>query len=246
MGTGSGYGVVTLPSHADAVGSLEGSGETGSVGHTSLTDGLDCTEMLVDAYDVPAGAAVDLETGSERVLIPVGEEGTITIDGRYAVPHDGVARLPPNRPGTVGADDATSLLVVSVPPMAVDGGEPTIIDLETIEFDVPETSYVATAFLTGPLSCTAIKVNARVLERGQAVPYHTEGTQEELFVPLEGGSMRIDDERIDAPRGTVVRVAPKVPRSAVNDDRDRGRWLMFGAPPTGGPQGWDPGAETLE
>lgn len=81
----------------------------------------------------------------------------------------------------------------------------------------------------------------------QAVPYHTEGSQEELFVPIAGpGAVRVAGETVTATPGTVVRVAPATPRSALTDGDARSRWVMFGAPPTGGPEEWDPGAVILE
>lgn len=58
--------------------------------------------------------------------------------------------------------------------------------------------------------------------------------------------MRIADTTDETPPGTVVRVAPTVPRSALNNGETDAVWVMFGAPPTGGPDEWDPGAEILE
>ena len=46
--------------------------------------------------------------------------------------------------------------------------------------------------------------------------------------------------------GSVARVAPEIPRSVINGTGTRRTWLMVGAPPTGDPDGWDPGAETLD
>jgi hypothetical protein len=101
--------------------------------------------------------------------------------------------------------------------------------------------------LTDTLGCTGLKANARVLGPDQAVPYHTEGSQEELFVPIAGpGAVRVAGETVPATPGTVVRVAPATPRSALTDGDARSRWVMFGAPPTGGPEEWDPGAVILE
>lgn len=92
-----------------------------------------------------------------------------------------------------------------------------------------------------------MKVNARLLEPGDVVPYHTEGDQEELFVPVSGpAAMRIADTTYETPPGTVTRVAPTVPRSALNNGDSDALWVMVGAPPTGGPDEWDPGAEILD
>jgi hypothetical protein len=68
-----------------------------------------------------------------------------------------------------------------------------------------------------------------------------------IFVPLaDGGSMRLGHETVETPRGTVVRVAPPIPRSARHDGPDTATWLMFGAPPSGGPTDWAPGATILQ
>lgn len=127
------------------------------------------------------------------------------------------------------------------------GKEITSVSFEECDFVEPSTSTVRTARLTALLDCTGTKVNARILDPGEHVPYHTEGTQEELFVPVRGpATMRIDGETFDTPVGTVTRVAPEIPRSAINDSNEESLWVMVGAPPTGGPGEWDPGAEILE
>ena len=123
----------------------------------------------------------------------------------------------------------------------------TVIDPATVTFAPPATSDVPIARLTAPLECAGMKVNYRRLAPGQAVPYHVEGSQEELFVPLDGpGTVRIDDEVHHVPAGGVVSVAPPVPRSVTNESAGSRCWFMAGAPPTGGPDEWDPGAEILE
>lgn len=238
MSDGTGYGIATVPT----VGVDEGSGG----GFTSLTDRLGCTEMAIDVYRLADRGAVDLAPERERIVVPLGD-GRVTFDGRFGFPSVGIGRVPPGRPCTIVADGRATVLVVSVATAAGDGGEPTILDVDAVEFVVPSTSDVETAFLTSALGCTGLKANVRRLDPGQVVPYHTEGTQEEVFVPLDDdATMRIDDEWIDTPRGTVVRVAPETPRSAVNDGEAPARWLMFGAPPTGGPTDWDPGATVVE
>ena len=123
----------------------------------------------------------------------------------------------------------------------------TVVDPATVAFAPPATSDVPIARLTATLGCAGMKVNVRRLAPGQIVPYHVEGSQEELFVPLDGpGTVRIDDEIHHVPAGGVARVAPPVPRSVTNESAESRRWFMVGAPPTGGPDEWDPGAEILE
>lgn len=238
MATSAGFGLASL-------GADDGAAASSDV-LVSLTDELGCTELRVDGYRLTAGDAADLRPGRERVIVPLDGAGPVLLDGRYQIPTGGIGRLAPDRPCTIGAAGDVDALVVSAPADA-DATEPTILDLEAAEYVVPSTSDIVTAHLTAPLGCTGMKVNARVLEPGQEVPPHTEGRQEELFVPLDGAaSMRVSDDRLATPIGTVVRVAPETVRSACNEGSTDTRWLMFGAPPTGGPSEWDPGATIVE
>ncbi len=239
MGTDVGYGLATV-GPADA-GPDQSSNDT-----ISLTPTLGCTEIGVDAAHILDGASFDLPAGRERVFIPLGGPESTGIGGTLSVPARGLGRVPPDHPVTLTADTGTTLLVLHT---SASGGatDPRTVDLAAAEYTVPDTSAVATAHLTAPLGCGGLKVNARRLDPGQAVPLHTEGTQEELFVPLDtGGTMRIDDETVSTPRGTVVRVAPSTPRRARNDTATATEWVMVGAPPTGGPTDWDPGATIVD
>ena len=214
--------------------------------HRSLTDELGAEELSVDAYRLADGRTVDLLPGHERVVVPLASTAPVTLDGRYSLDTGSVGRLAPDRPCTLGGGDAT-VLVVSAATTDADTTEPVVVDLDAVEYVTPSTSDVVTAHLTGPLGCTGMKVNARVLEPGQHVQRHVEGSQEELFVPFSAGAaIVVGDDRIATPPGTAVRVAADAPRSARNDGEMATRWLMFGAPPTGGPTEWDPGAKVLE
>ena len=122
-----------------------------------------------------------------------------------------------------------------------------MVEVEGRSFEVPTTSDIPTARLTDRLGCRGMKVNARRLKPGDAVPYHTEGTQEELFVPLDGaGTIRVDGQSRPAPTNSVTRVAPALPRSAANPGERDQVWLMVGSPPSGSADEWDPGAEIHE
>lgn len=239
MATATGYGVASV----SPTGATD---EPDEVQHVPLTEALGCTELRVDAYRLPAGGTVDLPAEGERVVVPLARSGSPPLGGTRTVPARSIGRLPPGHPWSIETETAVDVLVVRSP---ASGGanEPHWLDLESVAFSVPDTSDVATAHLTAKLGCAGLKANARVLDPGQAVPYHTEGSQEELFVPLDdAGEMRVADETIATPRGTVVRVAPATPRSARNDSKAITDWVMFGAPPTGGPTDWDPGATILE
>lgn len=237
MATATGFGVASV--------SLEPDG-TDEVERVALTDSLGCTEFAVEAYRLPAGKTLDLPPGEERVVVPLSPEGSSALWGTLPVPARGIGRAPPGHPWTIEAEVAVAVLVLRTP--GGDGADELhSLSLDAARYVVPETSDVATAHLTAELGCGGLKANARVLDPGQAVPTHTEGTQEELFVPLDdGGTMRVAGETIAAPRGTVVRVAPATPRSARNPSQAAIDWFMFGAPPTGGPTDWDPGATILE
>ena len=237
MADGTGYGVASVAPVDTQWESTE---------HAPLTDTLGCTETRVDAYHLAAADPVDLPRDREQVVVSLGRTASPTLDGS-PVPPCGAGRVPSGRRCALDTDRAVTVFVVSVPGSAGDGSDPTTLDLAAVEYPVPSTSDVPTARLTAPLGCTGLKANARVLGPDQAVPYHTEGSQEELFVPIAGpGAVRVAGETVPATPGTVVRVAPATPRSALTDGDARSRWVMFGAPPTGGPEEWDPGAVILE
>jgi mannose-6-phosphate isomerase-like protein (cupin superfamily) len=233
----TGFAIATL-GHADWT--AEGDGE-----RCSLTDRLGCAETTVDAYRTRGDGSVSLPEGPERLCVPVGGGGTLALDEPVALGATSVALVPAGRPAGLGGE--TTWLVVGAGGDAAPDGEPVVLELRSLAFRVPSTSEIPTARLTDRLGCRGMKVNARLLGPGNVVPYHTEGSQEELFVPIDGnGTVRIDGETFVAPQGSVTRVAPEVPRSAVNPGEDDLAWLMVGAPPIGAADEWDPGAEIHE
>ena len=239
MACETGYGVASVPG-------VNGPARPDTVESVALSDRLGCTNTCVDAHLIPAGESLSSSPGRERLVVPLGLADSGALGGTLSLSARAVGRGPADRPCTIEADTDTVVLAIST---STDGGaaEPATVDLAAAEYRVPSTSDVATAHLTAALGCAGLKVNARRLGPGQAVPLHTEGTQEEVFVPLDdGGSMRVDDETLHTPRGTVVRVAPATPRSAQTHGDAATVWLMVGAPPTGGPTDWDPGATILE
>lgn len=153
---------------------------------------------------------------------------------RSCVPAGTVAELS-------SGDRTTRIVVTAAVDPEPDGGL-TAVDVEEVPSSVPETSGVPIARLTARLGCAGTKVNYRTLAPDSSVPYHTEGTQEELFVPLDGpGTVRVDGETHTVPAGGLVRVAPETPRAAVNDGETARPWFMVGAPRTGGPDERNPG-----
>lgn len=238
--SGDGYAVVTLDGAA-------WTGGPGGVEHAPLASALGANELAVDAYRLAAGGTFRPSAALETLLVPLEVVAPLEVSTGPTVPPHGLGRLPAGVGATVRSQAAATVLAVGAPAGPAAGDESTAVDIDSCEFAVPATSDVATAFLTTPLGCAGMKVNVRRLEPGQAVPYHTEGDQEELFVPISGpAAMRIADRRHRTPVGTVVRVAPDVPRSAVNDGDAGALWVMVGAPPTGGPTDWDPGAAVVD
>lgn len=212
-----------------------------------LTELLGCSSSSVEAYRIAPGGSIDIPEADEQLCVPIGEDWTATLDDGIELSPSDVVRIPAGVASTLRFDTDASVFVVGAPATSRSEDGPVVVDLESCPFVEPSTSTIRTARLTARLGLTGMKVNARILDPGQWVPYHTEGDQEELFVPVRGpASMRIDDERFETPVGTIVRVAPPVPRSAVNSGDREALWLMIGAPPTGGPTEWDPGAEILE
>lgn len=219
----------------------------GEPGHRSFTEVLGCTDTTVEGYRLGTETALTLDADLEHLCVPIDAAGPLTLQPGSAVPPGGLARIPAGVTATIDASAGTAIVVIGAPAEPRPRAAPVAIDLDATEFVVPSTSAIETARLTAPLGARAMKVNARRLHPGEHVPYHTEGEQEELFVPVRGpAAMRVDGQAVDTPVGTVTRVAPPVPRSARNDGDDDACWVMVGAPPTGAPDEWDPGAEILE
>ena len=237
-----GYGVVSLDASQ-----WEPAPDSPAVSTTELTASLGCQHLWVTAYSLPGRTSVALPADREQICVPLGGTAPLALGDETAVSPDGVGRVPAGVAASLGSDEGTTVIVVAAPGAPTPGVPCSAVSLADRAFPEPSTSTIGTARLTAVLGCRGLKVNARLLEPGDVVPYHTEGDQEELFVPVSGpASMRIADATVETPPGTVARVAPEVPRSACNHGETDSYWVMFGAPPTGGPDDWDPGAEVLE
>lgn len=215
-------------------------------GSARLTDTLGCVHTDVTAHRVTPDHPASVGPDGERLCIPIDGSGTLDADPPLPLPDLGMARLPGGSAALTGTDPV-DWLVIGTSVEEATNRRPVVVDLEALDYVEPATSSIRTARLTEPLGCIAMKVNARLLEPGDRVPYHTEGSQEELFVPVLGEDTRmlIDGEPVALPVGSIARVAPRTPRAAVNAGDDDSIWVMVGAPPTGGPDEWDPGAEIL-
>lgn len=228
-----------------SIRNLAASACDGAVAHRSITEALGAIATRVDAYGCDGDGAVDLPAGPEQLCVPIELDAPVQV-GSCELGERQIARVPSGTSELLAFGGRGTIAVISANARR-DTGSPTVVDLTSCSYPLPSTSDVPTARLTAALGCTGMKVNARRLAPGQAVPYHTEGTQEELFVPLAGaGGMRIAGEEYNTPVGTIVHVAPAVPRSARTVGDEESLWVMVGAPPSGGPDEWDPGATILD
>ena len=213
----------------------------------SLTPALGCTDTTVNAYRQTPGASIALPAELETVCVPLDAEGTLETDESIPVPANCIARVPAGVAASLRSESATTWLATGASTDPEPSTSPTVVAPGTVTFAPPSTSDIPTARLTAQLGSTGMKVNLRRLAPGIAIPYHTEGTQEELFVPLGGpGTLRVDGETHQMPAHSVARVAAEVPRAAVNEGTEDRLWFMIGAPPTGGADDWDPGAVILD
>lgn len=74
------------------------------------------------------------------------------------------------------------------------------------------------------------------LDPGEALNYHRQTRQEELYVVLDGpAEIHVGGDDHEIPEGGLVRVPPGTVRQVRNDSEDRREvWLILGAPPVPG------------
>lgn len=104
--------------------------------------------------------------------------------------------------------------------------------------EVPEQRFPESGIphrkLTGALGCTEMRVNTVTLRPGQATTAHSHERQEEVYVALDSGHVRLDGTVHEVSPGGVVRVGPHAVRNVLNQsDEATQTWVMFGAPPLG-------------
>lgn len=116
-----------------------------------------------------------------------------------------------------------------------DGGyEYDVLHVPEADPERSATSGTLSVNLTRELDLTEMRSKVRYLEPGDAMTYHRQHEQEELYYLIAGqGRMRIGDRdhEVEVREGTAVRVPPDTPRQAFNDTDDDQVWLMIGAPP---------------
>jgi len=89
--------------------------------------------------------------------------------------------------------------------------------------------------LVEALGCTEMRPKVWYLSPGDAMSFHRQTEQEECYYVLDGpGRMKVgaDEEIIDVPEGTALRIPPETRRQILNDTEGEHVWLVVGAPPT--------------
>lgn len=109
-----------------------------------------------------------------------------------------------------------------------------VVDLEDVEQEPFPESGLLHRKLTEALGCTELRVNAITLGPGQATAPHSHKRQEEIYIALDGGQVKIGEAIHSVGPGGVVRIGPDPTRSVRNESTNKSQtWLMLGAPPTG-------------
>jgi quercetin dioxygenase-like cupin family protein len=109
-----------------------------------------------------------------------------------------------------------------------------VVDPDDVETEPFPESGLSHRKLTGALGCTEMRVNAVTLDPGQTTAPHAHERQEEVYVALDGGHVRVEGRDHEVSPGSVVRVGPEPVRSVRNETDDEVQtWLVFGAPPVG-------------
>ena len=109
------------------------------------------------------------------------------------------------------------------------------VRMEDVDPKPSKSSGTMHVDLVEQLGCTEMRPKVWYLSPGDAMSYHRQTEQEEFYYVLEGpGRMKIDDELVDVPEGTAVRIPPETRRQVLNDTEGEHVWLIIGAPPVEG------------
>lgn len=110
--------------------------------------------------------------------------------------------------------------------------------VDDIEPEFVDSAGAMNANLISTLGCTKMHPRVWFLSPGDSITYHRHTEQEELYYSIDGpGRLRIENEIIDVPERTAVRVPPETNRQLINDtDADDHIWLAIGAPALKGDQ----------
>lgn len=109
----------------------------------------------------------------------------------------------------------------------------SMVQVDDVEPTPSASSGTDHVDLVSELGCTEMRPKVWYLSPGDAMSYHRQTEQEELYYLLDGpGRMKIEDELIDVPEGAAVRIPPETNRQVLNDTEGEHVWLIIGAPPT--------------
>lgn len=107
----------------------------------------------------------------------------------------------------------------------------TVVEFEDAEKLGSSKSGGTRIELADLLECEKLAAGVWYLDPGESIVYHKQREQEELYVPLEGpGQLRIEDEVVEVPARSAVRVPPETPRQPINESDSQHAWLILGAP----------------
>lgn len=113
--------------------------------------------------------------------------------------------------------------------------EYSIIEVDAVDPQPSAKSGTMHVSLTDELACERMHAKVWYLTPGDAMSYHRQTEQEELYYLIDGpGRFRIDSEIRDVETGTAIRVHPETPRQVLNDTEGEHVWLVIGAPPADG------------
>lgn len=111
----------------------------------------------------------------------------------------------------------------------------SMLDVMAAERKPSSVSGTLHVDLVSELGCEKMRPKVWFLSPGDEMSFHRQIDQEELYYVLDGpGRMKIgaDEEIMDVPEGTAVRVPTETPRQIYNDTDDEHVWLVVGAPST--------------
>lgn len=107
----------------------------------------------------------------------------------------------------------------------------TVVDFENEDRTDSAKSDLLRVEIADLLGCEHMGARVWYLQPGEAIAYHKQREQEEVYIPFErDGQMRVDGEVIDVPRGAAVRVPPETPRQMLNQGDREHVWLAIAAP----------------
>ena len=113
-----------------------------------------------------------------------------------------------------------------------------VVDLGEIDREQFSESGIGHRTLYEALGCAEPRVDPVTLAPGEATAPHTHERQEETYVALDGGHVRIDGTDHEVAPGGVVRVGPGPVRSVRHESGGAQTWVMVGAPPVGTVEGF--------